>query len=254
MSVLLSTPTNLSQTDQATLADSALLRGIDSDALQYLLRDGKIYARANESFFFMEEEPAERGYVLLAGKVKLTQLTPDGQQVILGYLSPGRVFGIICIIKKILYPVSAQAVGECRAFAWEQHTLLQAMETQPRLALNAMYIMAGQIREFQNKIRELATQRVEQRIARMLIRLAKQSGQKTAEGILIDLPLSRQDLAEMTGCTLFTVSRALKEWEKRGLLLAKRQQIVITAPHGLMTIAEDLPFYQPLEDNQVCDL
>lgn len=254
MSILLSAPTTLNQTDQTILANSALLRGIDSLVLQALLLEGKLYTRADESFFFMEEDPAERGYVLLSGKIKLTQLTPDGQQVILGYLSPGRVFGIICIIKQMLYPVSAQAVGECRAFAWQQQALLQAMETSPRLALNAMHIMAGQIREFQNKIRDLATQRVEQRIARMLIRLAQQSGQKIEEGILIDLPLSRQDLAQMTGCTLFTVSRALKEWEKRGLLLAKRQQIVITAPHGLMTIAEDLPPYQLLQDNPVCDL
>lgn len=255
MSVLTHTTfEKLSLEEETLLAHSALLRGLEPTGLQVLFSQGSLYACADESFFFMEGDPATRGYVLLTGKVKLTQLTPDGQQVILGYLSPGRVFGIIAIIKKILYPVSAQAVGACRAFSWEQQTLLQAMEAQPRLALNALHIMAGQIREFQNKIRELATQRVEQRIARMLIRLAGQSGRKTEEGILIDLPLSRQDLAEMTGCTLFTVSRVLKEWEKRGLLLAKRQQIVITAPHGLMTIAEDLPAYQPLPDNSVCDL
>ena len=66
-----------------------------------------------------------------------------------------------------------------------------------------MRIMAGQIREFQNRVRELSTQRVERRIARTILRLARQSGRKTEQGVLVDLPLSRQDIAEMTGqpCT-----------------------------------------------------
>ncbi len=193
------------------------------------------------AYFFMEEDPAAIAFVLIEGKVKLTQVTPDGQQVILGYLVPGRVFGIIAILKDVAYPVSAESVGKCRALAWDRPTMNRLMEQSPRLALNALRIMAGQIREFQNRVRELSTQRVEQRVARAVLRLARQSGRKTEQGVLIDLPLSRQDLAEMTGTTLFTVSRVFKEWEKRGLVASKRQQVMILSSHGLVSIAEDLP-------------
>jgi CRP-like cAMP-binding protein len=231
----------LAQTEIETAQKSAIFRGLSQDEFALVVEVARLKELEQGAYFFMEEDPAKIAYVLVDGKVKLTQVTTDGQQVILGYLTPGRIFGIIAILKGVAYPVSAEAVGTCRALAWPRETMNQQMEKTPRLALNALRIMAGQIREFQNRVRELSTQRVEQRIARAVLRLTRQSGRKTAEGVLIDLPLSRQDLAEMTGTTLYTVSRVLKEWEKNGLVQSKRQQVIILSPHGLVLIAEDIP-------------
>ncbi|MBC8504864.1 MAG: Crp/Fnr family transcriptional regulator [Anaerolineales bacterium] len=224
-----------------TARDAVIFRDLIDAEFDPVITAATLRELGDGAYYFMEEDPANTAYVLIEGKVKLTQITPDGQQVILGYLVPGRVFGIIAILKKVTYPVSAEAVGKCRALAWDRPTMNGLMEQSPRLALNALRIMAGQIREFQNRVRELSTQRVEQRVARAVLRLARQSGRKTEQGVLIDLPLSRQDLAEMTGTTLFTVSRVFKEWEKRGLVASKRQQVTILIPHGLVMIAEDLP-------------
>jgi len=231
----------LTQVEVKMLSKASLLRGLSEIELQAVLSEARIRQLADGAFFFMESDPAEKSYILLSGKVKLGQLTEVGQQVILGYLIPGRVFGIISILKKVSYPVSAQAVGECRALLWDQATMNQLMDAYPRMGLNALRIMAGQIREFQNTIRDLSTKRVEQRIARAVLRLARQSGRKIEEGVLIDLPLTRQDLAEMTGTTLYTVSRVLTEWETQGLVQSKRQRVVICSSHELVEIGEDLP-------------
>lgn len=231
----------LTQDETALLSETSLLRGLSDSELQAVLVEARIRRYSDGAFFFLESDPAENSFILLDGKVKLGQLTEVGQQVILGYLIPGRVFGIISILTKVTYPVSAQAVGECRALVWDQATLNRLMDDYPRMGLNALRIMAGQIREFQNTIRDLSTKRVEQRIARAVLRLARQSGRKIEEGVLIDLPLTRQDLAEMTGTTLYTVSRVLTEWENQRLVQSKRQRVVICDPHGLVTIGEDLP-------------
>jgi CRP/FNR family transcriptional regulator, nitrogen oxide reductase regulator len=223
------------------LSKASLLRGLSDLELQDVLAEARIQRLADGAFFFLEADPAEKSYILLNGKVKLGQLTEVGQQVILGYLIPGRVFGIISILKKVTYPVSAQAVGDCRALVWNQSTMNRLMDTYPRMGLNALRIMAGQIREFQNTIRDLSTKRVEQRIARAVLRLARQSGRKIEDGVLIDLPLTRQDLAEMTGTTLYTVSRVLTKWEAQELVESKRQRVVIRSPHELVKIGEDLP-------------
>jgi len=232
---------NLSPAEMDIARGASLLKGIHPPQFEAILQAAHIKTLPDGAFYFMEGEPAERGYILVDGKVKLGQVTTDGQQVILGYLIPGRVFGIIAILKKVTFPVSAQAVGNCKAIYWDQGPLNQLMDQYPRIALNALRIMAGQIRQFQNTVKDLSTTRVEQRIARAVLRLARQSGRKTESGVLIDLPLSRQDLAEMTGTTLYTVSRVLTEWEKKGLVASKRQQVIITFPHGLVSIAEDLP-------------
>jgi len=231
----------LTQAEINSIQGSAIFRGLREAEIASVVEIARVQEIEDGGYFFMEEDPAEVAFVLIEGKVKLTQIESDGQQVLLGYLVPGRVFGVIAILKKIAYPVSAEAVGKCRALAWDCATMNRQMEKTPRIALNALRIMAGQVREFQNRVRELSTQRVEQRIARAVLRLTRQSGRKVDEGVLIDLPLTRQDLAEMTGTTLYTVSRVFKEWENRGLVQSKRQQVVILSPHGLVIIAEDIP-------------
>ncbi|MFZ5819950.1 MAG: helix-turn-helix domain-containing protein, partial [Chloroflexota bacterium] len=82
--------------------------------------------------------------------------------------------------------------------------------------------------------------KVEQRIARVLLRLAGQSGKRVDEGVLIELPFSRQELAEMAGTTLYTVSRVLSSWEKQGLIATGRERVTLTSPHDVMRIAEGL--------------
>jgi len=81
-------------------------------------------------------------------------------------------------------------------------------------------------------------ERVEQRLARALLRFMNQAGRKTTEGILIDFRLSRQDLADYTGTTLYTVSRTLSSWEKQGWIASGRERIVVIDPHALMLFAE----------------
>ena len=71
------------------------------------------------------------------------------------------------------------------------------------------------------------------------MRLAKQAGRKTDEGIEIDFPISRQEIAEMTGTTLHTVSRTLSSWENQGLVRSGRQKVIVTDPHGLLLVAEN---------------
>ncbi len=247
----------LSPPETQVAQSTVLLTGLNPREAAAAIQSSQEKKLNDGAFFFMEGDPAHNAFVLIAGKVKLAQVTADGQQVILGYLVPGRVYGVIAILKDVTYPVSAQAVGDCKAIFWDRTTVNQLMDKYPRIALNALQIMSGQIQQFQNTVKDLSTKRVEQRVARAILRLARQSGRKIDSGILIDLPLSRQDLAEMTGTTLFTVSRVLKDWEKQGLVQSKRQQVIITFPHGLVSIAEDLPApHQPDFEipDQVCDL
>ncbi|MDD5205906.1 MAG: Crp/Fnr family transcriptional regulator [Desulfobacterales bacterium] len=93
--------------------------------------------------------------------------------------------------------------------------MLDLMASNPRLAINILQAAVERLDDIQNRYLELYAERVEQRIARALLRLMSQSGNKTDEGILIDFPLSRQDLADYTGTTLYTVSRTLSNWEKK---------------------------------------
>ncbi|KPV54231.1 hypothetical protein SE17_05055 [Kouleothrix aurantiaca] len=218
-----------------------LFQGLDADALAAVVQAAHIRALPAGSCYFFQGDPATQFYVLLEGRVRLTQVTAEGQQLILRFITRGEGMGIVAVLGAMVYSASAEALDACQALVWEGMAVAVLMEQYPRLALNGMRLLAQRVREFQDRLRELATERVERRVARLLLRLAHQSGHKVAGGILIDLPLSRQNLAEMIGTTLYTVSRILSQWEAQGLVETGRERVVIRRPHGLVIIADDLP-------------
>lgn len=227
-----------------------LFAGLGEAQLERVLEAGRRRKIEAEAYLFQEGDPAEILYVLLAGSARMSQVTPEGQHIILRYASPGEAVGLIAVLSEAIYPVTVQAVEVSQFIAWDREGMRRLMEQYPSIALNGMSILAARVREFQDRVRELSTEKVERRIARALLRLARQTGRKVEDGVLIDMPLSRQDLAEMTGTTLFTVSRTLSQWESRGLIKSKREQVLISFPHGLVMIAEDLPVGKlpPLDD------
>ena len=189
-------------------------------------------------FFFMQEDPAERMYVLLKGRVKLGQIGPDGQQVLIRVITPVTLFALVAMTTGHNYLVTAQAAEDSQALYWTRRELMDYVLQVPQMAVNAMSIMAEQLQEIQERFRQVTTERVERRLAHMLIRLAARSGKKVDQGILIDLRLTRQDLAEMSGTTLYSASRMLSQWEKQELVIAGRERIIIRNPHGLARLLE----------------
>lgn len=223
------------------LAHVALFQGLSEDTLVRSAGLAHAKSLAPGELFFSEGEQAEAFFVLTSGRVKLAQLTPEGHQVVLRLIGPGDAFGGVGAFGDPTYPVSAEAVEPSIAFAWTSTTMRHLLETEPRVAVNALRFIAARYHDLQRRYRHLMTERVERRVARALLRLVHDAGRRVDAGIEITFPVSRQDIAEMTGTTLYTVSRLLSAWEAQGIVQSGRQHIVLTKPHALVAIAEDLP-------------
>lgn len=217
-----------------------LFEGLAPEALEQAVAAARRRTVPKGRVFFREGEKAEACHVLLHGRVKIQQLTPEGHQVLLRVIGPGDMFGCASVLGGTSYPGTGETLDDCAALCWGTASLLRLMEAHPRIGRNALAIVGGRLREIQDRYRELATQRVERRIAGALVRLASQSGKRVDEGVLIDFPVTRQELAEMTGTTLFTVSRVLSGWAQQGWIETGRQRIVISQPHRIAAIAQDL--------------
>ena len=218
-----------------------IFKDLDDQQRLAVLQAGRQRNVAAGTFLYMQGDEASAFYLLLNGSIKLTQVTLEGQEIILRYASPGEVFGLIAVLTGQTYPVSAFVVNDSQVWAWQQFDMQPLIRQMPSMTLNALQILSERVKEFQDRIRELSTERVERRIARALLRLAHHIGKKVPQGVYLDLPISRQDLAEMTATTLYTVSRTLSKWESMGLITAGREHVIIHTPHGLVCIAEDLP-------------
>ena len=212
------------------------------DDLNAIAQNSFVRSIEEGEFFFFQGDPAEYLYVLTSGQVKLLQSNPNGKQVNIRTVQPWEMFAALGAVRKdASYPVSAQALQDSTALVLRSDFMNEMMQTRPYLAIALTRLMTTLMQEVQARYRELATERVEQRIARTLLRLASQIGERIKDKrIMVELSFTRQDLAEMTGTTLFTVSRTLSEWEKAGLIEAGRERIKIKNPHGLVKIAEQL--------------
>ncbi len=211
------------------------------DDLNLILQNSITRSIEESSFFFFQGDVAEYMYILTSGQVKLMQSNLNGQQVNLRTIAAWQLFGALGAVRdEATYPASAQALENCTALAVSNKFLHSMLETRPYLSFGLMKLMTSYIQEMQARYRELATERVEQRVANALIRLAGQSGMKSKKEAGIELSFSRQDVAEMTGSTLYTISRLLSEWERQGIIKTGREKIQIIKPHGLVRIAEGL--------------
>ena len=225
-------PANLRRVDVFREAPDEDLRLVNDQAIPRSMEEGE--------FFFFQGDPAKYLYILTSGRAKLTQASPAGNQVNLRMIDEWEMFGALGAVREAAtYPATAQAIESSTALAIDSALLKEMMETRPYLATGLMRLMTGYIQEMQSRYRELATEKVERRIARSILRLAAQLGEKNADGN-IELDLSRQELAEMSGTTLFSVSRILAEWERTGLVETGRERVVIRNPHGLVKVAEEI--------------
>ncbi len=225
--------------DPQKLRQVSVFQNATDDDLKLITQHAIERSIEEGEFFFFQGDPAEYFYVLISGRAKLMQTNPSGQQVNLRTISEWQMFGALGAVREnATYPATSQALENSTALAVKSDYLKELMQTRPYLSFDLMKLMTTYIQEMQERYRELATEKVERRIARSLLRLASQMGAKIEGGI--ELTFTRQDLAEMSGTTLYTVSRVLSEWERQGLVEAGRERVVIRNPHGVVSIAEEL--------------
>jgi len=187
---------------------------------------------------FRQGQAAASFFLLVSGRLKVTQVTGDGQQVIVRVVHPGELFGFAMALKRPDYPGTATAATDSVVLSWPDELWPQFVEQNGRLAVSTMQTMGRQLEEAHTRIREMSTQEVERRVAHAILRLSLLAGRKEESGIRIAFPISRQDIAEMTGTTLHTVSRILSAWEARGLVACGRQKILVRDLCGLSRLAE----------------
>lgn len=187
---------------------------------------------------YTEGDPASRLYVVADGIVKLTQMSQSGKEVMLDVLKSGEFFGSLTHSARDVYTQTAYAQTPVCALSIEGRQFRQILKDHSQIALHVMDIMTERLRESQEMVRLISTAPVEQRIAFVLLKLADKLGEKDATGLLIQMPLSREDIANLTALTTETVSRVMSQFQKENLIQSGRQWVAISAKEELKNIAK----------------
>jgi CRP/FNR family transcriptional regulator, nitrogen oxide reductase regulator len=215
------------------------LFGLSENQVEEIAGRGRVRDLKAGAVLFRQGDPATHAFIVTEGRLKLGILHELGKEILVRYIGPGELAAMVTVLDGRDYPVSARAVGATRVVALEKKAMLSIMKEYPSVPINMIRNSLDRLEELQNRYLELYAEQVERRIARSLLRIMKQSGKRSGDEIVIDFPITRQELADYTGTTLYTVSRTLSAWEKKGWVKSKRERIIIANPHALVLFAEN---------------
>jgi CRP-like cAMP-binding protein len=221
------------------LQEAGLFADLDAAAVSEVARSAHERPLKRGETPFRQGDPAAHAYVVAWGRVRLEQQDVEGNKVIIRYLGAGDMLGTVAVLRGGPYPATPTAVEDTMLLAWSAPRLAALMADHPRIATNGFALVGARLEELQQRLTEVAHQRVERRIAATLLRLVRQSGRQIDGGIEIPFDMSRENLADLAATTLHTVSRTLGEWERGGLVEARRsKRLVILRPEALVQLAE----------------
>jgi CRP-like cAMP-binding protein len=218
---------------------SRVFDGLNEAARRDCLARGALLTVRRGHWVARQGEPATTFYIVDDGALKILQDTAQGQELIVRFVGPGDPFGGVVALESAPYPVSALAVEATRLFAWTAPELRGMLDAHPAVRANLMREMTAHMTDALTRVRELTTLRVGRRLAITLMRLARHCGRQTPDGILITHPLTRQELADLVGTTLYTVSRTLSQWQSEGVLRSDRQQLILRSPKAIARLADE---------------
>lgn len=221
---------------RALMSKADLFRDLDPVALNTVMQTAAHCVISRARSLFKQGDEAANLFLVVEGRLKVGLVTANGAPLAVRFMEPGDLAGCAAVFRRIPYPATATAVIDTVVLSWTVRQIETMIQSHPQMATNAVAIMGGRAEEFLQRFREVATERVEQRIAHMLLRLRRGSS-ADGGGERFTLRMSRQDLAEFSGATLYTVSRTLSAWKRDGIVEGGRGRITVNDSRKLIAVA-----------------
>jgi len=207
------------------LSSSPLFRALAVQACAEISANARSCTFSPGQVLFMQGERVRSIMVLMSGRVKETQLSADGSEVLIRFTCRGDGVNMQGDSASLEHTCSARATTKCVVLIWELRMFERFLARIPQLRMNINQTLASRVHELEERFLEIATENVECRLQFLLIRLARQIGDSHQLGTQI--ALRREELAQMIGTSVFTVSRLLSAWSARGLVVPRRESIII---------------------------
>jgi len=218
---------------ERTLSKSTIFSGLNEEELAELATLTRQHSYLAGEFIFWEGDPPHRFFIVASGRVKVVKHSSLGKEFVLAFFGQGEMFGEVAVFESKPYPGSAQAVSDTEVLSMERKDLLSLLADRPDMALSIINVLGGRLRDAQNRLRDLAGERVEQRVARTLLMLSAKIGPT--------LPFTRQEIADMSGTTIETTIRVMSRLRGARIIRSSRGKTVIVDEAKLRLLSEGPP-------------
>jgi CRP-like cAMP-binding protein len=234
------------------MRDSALFSGLTEQECKMLALSATRRRFASGQPLFMQGKRIREVLLIESGTVKMSKIGCDGDEVILWINGRSDVLEIPLDDQKSRYTCTARAVESCSILRWNARLLHGVMQEYPQIRANVNNIMSEKLTELEQRFRELTTESIANRLARTVHRLICSIGREHSQGVL--LSVTREELAKISGMSMFTTSRVISAWSDEGFILPLRKAIVVRDPYQFAAICREtreggsLPGYEETEE------
>jgi len=219
------------------LRQSVLFRRLKPDDRQRVAAVATVRAFDKGAMLFSEGDGSDLLYTVLTGRVKVFKTTARGTDVILELFGPGESVGAVAVYEARPYPASALALEPTSCLVIPRQAFFSLLEGYPTMVRGLLVGLTHRLVELTNRLNELSGGRIEGRLARFILKLGTDMGQRREEGVFIPLVLSRQELADMIGTTIETSIRIMSRWGKDGVVRTDKDGFVILDRAALEAVA-----------------
>jgi CRP-like cAMP-binding protein len=216
-----------------TLKASPIFSGLSDEELGDLENVAIDRTFGSDEYVFWEGDEPEWFYIIATGGIKVVKHSSLGKEFIIAFFGPGEMFGEVAVFGSKPYPASAQTTGKTELVGFKREDFLSFLSVRPQLALRIINILGGRLRDAQSRLRDLAGERVEQRVASLLVMLSSKLG--------TTLPFTRQEIADMAGTTTETAIRVMSSLRSRGIIRSVRGRTTIVDERKLQLLSEGHP-------------
>lgn len=185
----------------------------------------KAYDRGE--LIFGEGEPSDAFMVIVSGRVKVFKSTPAGKEIILEIFGGGDPLGAVAVYEGAPFFASALTLEPVEILRIEQPAFFAMLEQDPALVRGLLSGLTIRLAELTRRLAELTGARVETRFARLFLKLGEQIGRAERGGTFVPMPLSRQELADLTGTTIETAIRLMSRWQKDDVVHTEKDGFVL---------------------------
>lgn len=204
-----------------------------------VLAEAVVVARYRKNqVLFVEGEPSHSLYFICAGRVKVYRAASDGREQILHLLGDGDPIAVVPFFDGDPYPANAEVLTDSEIAVIQFEDFERIARANPGILVQMLRVLARRLRRAQEEIASLALKSVAGRMAGRLLDLARRKGEHVADGIEIDLQLSRQELGHLIGASRETVTRVLHQFQREDAIRIDGTHIVIRKPRVLQAWSE----------------
>ncbi len=217
--------------------DKAICSALDDDELRQLNAISTAVSLQPNQTVFLEGDKNTFLFNVVTGAVRLSKLLPDGRRQITGFLFPGDLLGLSVAGE---YAYTAEAIAETSLCRFDRKGLADIADRFPNLEHRLFDLASNELVQAQEHITILGQMSASERVATILLRLLERIGERNDMAGVIDLPMTREDIADYAGLTIETVSRNFSQFREMGILSSsKGRHIEIPNIEALMQLSAD---------------